>query len=66
MKTTLFILGKNVMNYNKIFDKVFVKVLKYLLCEPKEVLKEFDSNSSNKNYQKQKVFFDKIKNMFIE
>ncbi|HCR43867.1 MAG TPA: molecular chaperone DnaJ, partial [Ruminococcaceae bacterium] len=32
----------------------------------KKLLEEFDSESEDKNYQKRKSFFDKIKDMFGE
>lgn len=41
-----------------------VEVPKNLTNEQKDLLKEFDSSLSGKNYSKQENFFDRIKNLF--
>ena len=46
------------------FVRMTIEVPKNLSEKQKEILKEFDSASGEKNYQKRKGFFDKIKNMF--
>ena len=40
-----------------------VEVPKNLTNEQKDLLKEFDSSLSGKNYSKQENFFDRIKNL---
>ncbi len=44
--------------------RVTVEVPKNLNREQKELLRQFDSITSEKNYQKNKSFFDKLKGMF--
>ncbi|MBQ4617561.1 MAG: molecular chaperone DnaJ [Clostridia bacterium] len=44
--------------------RVVLEVPKNLSHEQKELLKKFDGSTSDKNYQKRKSFFDKIKTMF--
>ncbi len=46
------------------FVKVSIEVPKNLSQKQKDILKELDSSSSEKNYQKHKGFLDKLKNMF--
>ncbi len=46
------------------FVKVTIEVPKNLTKKQKEILKEFESNQTEKNYQKRKGFFDKIKTLF--
>lgn len=46
------------------FVRVTIEVPKNLSEKQKEILREFDSVADDKNYQKRKTFFDKIKNMF--
>lgn len=46
------------------FVRVTIEVPKNLSERQKEILQEFDSVADDKNYQKRKSFFDKIKNMF--
>lgn len=46
------------------FVKVTVEIPKNLNKEQKELLKQFDSTGGEKNYQKKKSFFSKIKDMF--
>ena len=41
-----------------------VEVPKNLSQKQKDVLKEFEDTSEEKNYTKRKTFFDKIKAMF--
>lgn len=48
------------------FVRVTIEVPKNLSEKQKEILREFDSVADDKNYQKRKTFFDKIKNMFGE
>lgn len=48
------------------YVKIVLEVPKHLSNKQKEVLREFDSLSEEKNYQKRKGFFDKIKNIFGE
>ena len=48
------------------FVKVTVEVPKNLSARQKEILVEFEKGAEEKNYQKRKGFFDKIKNMFEE
>ncbi len=46
------------------YVKVNVEIPKNLSSEQKEILKQFDSLSDDKNYKKKKSFFDKLKDMF--
>lgn len=46
------------------FVRVTIEVPKNLSEKQKQILQEFDSVAEEKNYQKRKSFFDKIKNMF--
>jgi molecular chaperone DnaJ len=48
------------------FVRITIEVPKNLSAKQKEILQEFDSVADEKNYQKRKNFFDKIKNMFGE
>lgn len=48
------------------FVRVTIEVPKNLSEKQKAILQEFDSVAEEKNYQKRKSFFDKIKNMFGE
>ncbi len=43
---------------------VTIEVPKNLTSRQKEILKEFDSQGNEKNYQKRKGFFDKLKDLF--
>lgn len=46
------------------YIKVNIEVPKNLSSRQKELLKEFDETAVDKNYQKRKGFFDKLKDMF--
>ena len=46
------------------YVRVTIEVPKNLTDKQKEILQEFDSATGEKNYQKRKGFFDKLKNMF--
>ncbi len=48
------------------YIQVTVEIPKNLSKKQKEILKEFDSNTGEKNYQKNKSFFGKIKDLFGE
>jgi len=48
------------------YVRITIEVPKNLTDRQKEILKEFDSATGEKNYQKRKGFFDKLKNMFGE
>ena len=48
------------------FVKVTIEVPKNLSSRQKEILREFDQQAEEKNYQKRKGFFDKIKELFGE
>ena len=48
------------------YVKMTVEVPKNLSVKQKEILAEFDKVAEEKNYQKRRKFFDKIKNMFGE
>ena len=48
------------------YVKVSIEIPKNLTNQQKEILKEFDSNTSDRNYQKRKGFFEKLKTMFEE
>lgn len=46
------------------FVKISIEVPKNLSSRQKELLKEFEKNAVEKNYQKRKKFFDKLKDLF--
>ncbi len=46
------------------YVKIIIEVPKYLSQNQKNILKEFDDSTEDKNYQKRKGFFDKLKNMW--
>ncbi len=48
------------------YVKMTVEVPKNLSQKQKDILREFESVGEERNYQKRKSFFDKIKNMFGE
>lgn len=48
------------------FVRVTIEVPKNLSAHQKEILREFDQQAEEKNYQKRKGFFDKIKDLFGE
>lgn len=48
------------------FVRVTIEVPKNLSARQKEILREFDQQAEEKNYQKRKGFFDKIKELFGE
>lgn len=48
------------------YVKVVIEVPKNLSSKQKDILKDFDKTAGDKNYQKSKGFFDKLKNMFGE
>ena len=48
------------------YVRMTVDVPKNLSAKQKEILNEFDQVAEEKNYQKRKTFFDKIKDMFGE
>ena len=61
--------GKGIqrLNYSGKGDqyvKIIVEVPRDLSKEQKEKLKDFDNATDDKNYKKQKSFFDKIKDFF--
>lgn len=61
--------GKGIPNINgrgrgDQYVRVTIEVPKNLSVKQKELLKEFEKSSGDKNYQKRKGFFDKIKEMF--
>ena len=61
--------GKGIqrLNYSGKGDqyvKIVVEIPKNLSREQKEILKSFQSSSSDKNYKTQKSFMDKIKDFF--
>ncbi|MDR0739235.1 MAG: molecular chaperone DnaJ [Oscillospiraceae bacterium] len=61
--------GKGIKNmnyrgYGDQFVKINVEVPKHLSIKQKEILKDFENQSSEKNYQKKKSFFEKIKGIF--
>ena len=61
--------GKGIkrLNYSGFGDqyvKIILEVPKNLSKEQKEILKNFDEKSSDKNYNKRKNFFDKLKDLF--
>ena len=53
----------NYSGYGDQFVKIVLEVPKNLSKEQKELLKNFDEKSSDKNYNKRKTFFDKIKDL---
>ncbi|MEG1428060.1 MAG: DnaJ C-terminal domain-containing protein, partial [Oscillospiraceae bacterium] len=48
------------------FVQITVEVPKNISKRQKDILRDFDSASEDKNYQKQKSFFGKIKDIFGE
>ena len=46
------------------YVKINVEIPRNLSKEQKELLKQFDKKSDEKNYKQRKSFFDKLKNMF--
>ncbi|HHZ06758.1 MAG TPA: molecular chaperone DnaJ [Clostridiales bacterium] len=46
------------------YVKIVIEVPKNLTAKQKELLKDFDNSASDKNYQKSKGFFDKLKKTF--
>ena len=46
------------------YVRVNIEVPKNLSGKQKDLLKEFDKLSSDKNFEKRKGFFDKLKEMF--
>ena len=46
------------------YVRVAIEVPKNLTAKQKELLKEFEKAVGEKNYQKRKGFFDKLKGMF--
>ena len=46
------------------FVRVVIEVPKNLTQKQKELLREFDGTTGEKNYQKRKGFFEKLKGMF--
>ncbi len=48
------------------FVKITVEIPKNLSKKQKDILKEFDNATDDKNYQKRKSFFSKIKELFEE
>ena len=46
------------------YVKINVEIPRNLSKEQKELLKQFDKKSDEKNYKQRKTFFDKLKNMF--
>ena len=63
--------GKGIPNINgrgrgDQYVRVTIEVPKNLSAKQKELLREFEKSAGDKNYQKRKGFFDKIKEMFGE
>ena len=61
--------GKGIPNINgrgrgDQFVRVTVEVPKNLSQQQKDLLKQFDELGGDRNYQKRKSFFDKLKDMF--
>ena len=61
--------GKGIQRLNYVgkgdqYVKIIVEVPRDLSKAQKEKLKEFDKSTDDKNYKKQKSFFDKIKDFF--
>ncbi len=48
------------------YVRIAIEIPRNLSQKQKKLLEEFDSESEDKNYQKRKSFFDKIKDMFGE
>ena len=48
------------------FVRVSIEVPKNLSQKQRDILKEFDESAGEKNYQKRKGFFDKLKDLFGE
>ena len=48
------------------YVRVAIEVPKNLSAKQKELLKKFEEAVGEKNYQKRKGFFDKLKGMFEE
>ena len=46
------------------YVKIAVEIPKELSKEQKQILKDFDAKTSDKNYKKNKSFFDKVKDLF--
>jgi molecular chaperone DnaJ len=46
------------------YVKLYIEVPKNLSKKQKEILAEFDKNADEKNYQKRKSFFSKLKDLF--
>lgn len=46
------------------YVKITIEVPRNLSQKQREILKEFDTHASEKNYQRRTSFFDKLKNMF--
>lgn len=46
------------------YVKIAVEIPKDLSKEQKQILKDFDAKTSDKNYKKNKSFFDKVKDLF--
>ena len=46
------------------YVRMTIEVPKNLSSKQKELLQEFDKSAEEKNYQKRKGFFDKLKEMF--
>ena len=46
------------------FVKIIIEIPRHLNEKQKDLLREFESCTNDKNYQKRKGFFDNIKNMF--
>lgn len=47
------------------FVKVHIEVPRNLNSSQKEILQQFERSLTEKNYQKRKTFFDRIKNLFL-
>ncbi len=54
----------NYSGYGDEYVKIVLEVPKNLSKEQKELLQKFDSASDEKNYNKRKSFFDKLKDLF--
>ena len=54
----------NYSGYGDQYVKIVLEVPKNLSKEQKELLKKFDEESNDKNYNKRKSFFDKLKELF--
>ena len=67
--TTFRLKGKGIPSLNgrgrgDQFVQVTIEVPKNLSQKQKDILKEFDSSATDRNYQKRKGFRDKLKDMF--